>query len=292
MTTIDLSAMSANVRQDYIRIGRGFGSVATLAQANKHLQALGKFGAELTRHGFSAADAAQLASARDALERAAVDRSGVRGGNRTTLQTHRELLAAARRERRAARTIVLATARALRQGGVEADEAVARKLDAVLMITRRSPGRVGEKLAEQLEVLLSVLRDVAVVTATADRGGPLTVAALDATLVKLRASNQEHTGAGTRVETERLDILDGLVLTLMRNARKAAVDAAARLGSPALAAAFELTEIYGQPRATATTSPAPTSPVKPCADGPRPVSPSGGTPASMTPASMAPASMA
>jgi hypothetical protein len=58
-----------------------------------------------------------------------------------------------------------------------------------------------------------------------------------------------RTGArGTRVETEQLDLLDGIIVTLVRNARKAARAAAKRLGKPSLVADFELTKLY-EPRA-------------------------------------------
>lgn len=71
--------------------------------------------------------------------------------------------------------------------------------------------------------------------------------------------------SGCLAETDRLDLLDGIIVALARGARKAARDAARRLGQPSLTANFELDKIYKRGAAPAkiaapATPPAPATP--------------------------------
>jgi hypothetical protein len=59
------------------------------------------------------------------------------------------------------------------------------------------------------------------------------------------ASQTTAAPRGTPQETEQLDLLDGIILSLVRSAREAADAASKALGEPALVAEFELTELYG-----------------------------------------------
>ena len=61
----------------------------------------------------------------------------------------------------------------------------------------------------------------------------------------LRAISQEAaTAPGTPAQTELLDLIDGIIVGLSRGARRAARAAAKASGEPAMATAFELTELY------------------------------------------------
>ena len=241
--SFDVSGIAPEMRTIYIRLGRRFSSRDTLAQANKHVSALEKYGVELVRHGFSVADGQQLGGGRDALVAAGAGRTGAQGDDRATTLAHREVLAVGRQERLSARGVLGATARARREAGGEAALATAAKIEGKLRQTRKSPENDGEKVAEQLEVLRATMVDPEVAAAAIDRGGPEAVVSLDGVITRLRASNKAVAGRGTRAETEHLDLLDGLVVTLARSARKAAVAAARRLGTPAVAAAFALSEL-------------------------------------------------
>jgi hypothetical protein len=59
------------------------------------------------------------------------------------------------------------------------------------------------------------------------------------------ATRNNTTRRGTVAETEQLDQIDGLIVDLVRRARKAARSAARQMGQPALAKAFELDLLYG-----------------------------------------------
>lgn len=240
----DETAISAAARAKYVKIGRGFSSIVVLALANRHLEALGKHGAVLAEHGFGADDVVQLTDARDALETESLGRTEVQGDKKTISKGHRDALSAASHARRGARTILGAGAVALRQAGGDAAEEAARGIETVMEQTSRTPGRDGVKMAEQLDVLRAKLGEPAVAAVVANRGGPAAVARLLKAGTALRASNKQNTGSGTSEATELMDLLDGLIVTLARNARKAAVDAAQELGKPALADAFDLRELY------------------------------------------------
>ncbi|HSN99292.1 MAG TPA: hypothetical protein VLS89_13445 [Candidatus Nanopelagicales bacterium] len=241
---LDLSTISPQVRAEYIRIGRGFGSALTLAQANRHLEALRTHGAALVEHGFGAADETQLGGARDMLQQRSVGRTVAKGSKKASSKRRAEAMALGRQARKGGQAILGSTARALREQGGDSALEAARAIEGKLEETRRSPGRDGEGLAVQLEVMKSALVEPAVAAAAAERGGAAMVLRLEKAIAELRAGNQKKLVRGTPEETEQLDLLDGLVVTLTRNARKAALAAAEQLGMPSLAAAFELSELY------------------------------------------------
>jgi hypothetical protein len=49
---------------------------------------------------------------------------------------------------------------------------------------------------------------------------------------------------GTLAETEKLDLIDGIIVSLVRMAQKAGDAAAKELGEPSIATAFELSVLY------------------------------------------------
>ena len=54
---------------------------------------------------------------------------------------------------------------------------------------------------------------------------------------------------GTPEETDKLDLVDGIIVGLTRSAREAAAAASKALGEPAIKAAFRLDQLYGGARA-------------------------------------------
>lgn len=242
--SIDLSSLSPQARSSYIRIGRQFGSPDTLAQANQTLQGLAAHGADLLAHGFGAADHQRLTDARDALLEAGVGRFEARTEKSVTSATYLAQMKAGK----AARAVVISILGACRcalheQNGSAAADGV-KQIDAALLQTRAA-GDDAVKLAEQLDLLRSVLVEPVVATVAKDRGGPAAAAELLDCASALRAALAARAGAaGTPVETEYLDLLDGIVVTFARQARRAARAAAKRLGKPAMVADFELNKLY------------------------------------------------
>jgi hypothetical protein len=247
----DFSALSPEGRAGYIRIGRQWGSDDTLDQANKTLKALERYGAELVRHGFATEDAVMLRDARDGLVEEGVGRAGEVGVKKVTSKTYVDAIQTGKSQRESARSILSGVARVLRDRG-GADDTV-RTITTALEQTRTAEDDA-DKLAGQLTTLREPLTNAVVATAAENRGGPQAVAALNTQIEALRAAAKERaTGPGTPAATERLDILDGIIISLARAARKAARAASKRLGTPAMLVEFELSHLYSPRPATPAT---------------------------------------
>ncbi len=251
----DLNAIPKEAREELLAVGRQYGSRDTLAQAELTLTAITKYAsvAALLSHGFTTADGEQLGEMRGLLQQAGVDREQARASKKETNQQYVSALATGKTRRQQARSVLGGVSAALRMAGN--GDAVA-KVNAALAQTVAS-GESAEALANQLDQLRGVLEDAAIAPAAADRGGPAVVADLGASATALRAASQSRTRVpGTPAETERLDLIDGLIVQLCRRARAAARSAARATGNPALAADFQLSKLY-RSRSVAATPAAP-----------------------------------
>ena len=243
--TLNLDTIPAALREKQIRIGRGFPSSNTLEQADETLRALGLFGAHLAPEGFTAADGERLAAARDLLIAAGVTRETAQGTRKTTRKAVAASLRDAKGKRLRARTILENTQSAFELRSEPAAAEAVRMIDTALLQTQ-SAGADPESLATQLDVLEKVLRHATVRQEAEGRGGIQAMQELTAAAEALRGAARNNTKRrGTVMETERLDQIDGIIVDLVRRARKAARSAARQMGQPALAKAFELDLLYG-----------------------------------------------
>lgn len=272
---LDVSKISPAARATFIQNGRKFGSRDTLAQANKTLKGLETHAAKLEDHGFGPDDVNDLKSARDGLIAAGVSREDKRVDKKTTSQTYADSMRAAQQVRLRARSVLKSAMRVLIQSGGQAAEDAARAVNVVLG-KGSVAGDDAEKLATQLDQLRAALEDSAVQPIVAGRGGPKAVADLKIGAESLREASQMTTAPrGTPPETEQLDLLDGIILSLVRSAREAADAASKALGEPALVAEFELTELYGSGKAKVKAEvPAPATDA-PSVPGDQPSAPQG-----------------
>jgi hypothetical protein len=242
--TFDLSTIPAATREEQIRIGRQYSSRDTLDQANQTLGALDTYDKALAAEGFIPADGTRLAAARDLLAEAGVDREAVRGSKKATSRAYGDAMKEGKAKRLRARTILENTRAALLEGGAPGAPEAAREVDATLRQTQTA-GDDAEALARQLDQLAQTLSASGVRAEAKSRGGAQALADLGASASALRAAAQQGaTVQGTPAETQRLDHLDGIIVGLVRRARKAARSAAQQLGDPAIATAFELTKLY------------------------------------------------
>ena len=240
----DPTTLSAQAKAHYIQLGKYYASEDTLAQANETLQALADHGPELAQHGFSAAHTQRLTDGRDALEAAGVTRAGQKGTNKRARQAHADALRDSMAQRERGRSVVEASVITMREAG--APEEAQRLAASTLAQTSRAPTGKGKavQLDTQLQLLLTALGNPTIAAAVADSGGPEAVSALTAASASLTTANRQRPKRrGTPEATEHLDLLDGLVVTLCRQARRAGRGAALRLGTPALAKAFALTSL-------------------------------------------------
>lgn len=237
----DSEKIAAATRHELILVGRKFGSEDTLAQAEKTSNALKTYGAKLALWGFNDEDTKRLGEARDALIAAGVGREAVRVGKKTTNNAYAAALETGKSRRLQARSVLSGARRVLAdQGNVDA----VRSVDTVLNHAPTAE-ESASKLADQLDTLHASLSEAPVAQAASQRGGPEIAAELVTCSAALRAISQEAaTAPGTPAATERLDLLDGIIVGLSRGARRAARAAAKASGEPAMATAFELTELY------------------------------------------------
>lgn len=244
--TLDLDKIPAATRKELIDVGRRFGSEDTLAQAEQTLSALEQYGAKLALWGFNDADRKRLEDARDGLMEAGVGREAARAGKKATNQAYADALKDGKAKRLRAHAVLSGARRALADQG---DADAVRAIDAELAHASTA-GTNASALAGQLDTLQKVLTVPAVAKAAKGRGGPEVVAALATSAAALRAVSQEAaTGPGTPAATELLDLLDGIIVALARDARKAARAAAKEAAEPAMATAFELSKLYGSAKA-------------------------------------------
>ena len=240
---LDLDAFPAKVRLKQINLGRGFGSEDTLAQANQTLLAHGKYAAAVAADGFVAADATRLAEARDGLIAAGVGREAAKGEKKTTSKAYVAAMNAAQTVRLSARSILEGARDDLEEAG---DEATADGVTTLLDATKASPD-LAEPMAVQVDLLRGKLEEATVKAKSDARGGVGAAGKLVAAAAALRKADGEDTGGvGTPAETQRLDQLDGIIIGLVRKARRAGVAAGKRLGDPALAGGFRLDKLYAR----------------------------------------------
>ncbi|MDI3283853.1 hypothetical protein [Polyangium sp. 15x6] len=238
---LDLTTLSPEARAAFIKDGERFGSEDTLEQANQTLNAYLTHGSKLVAFGFAPEDAAELKDARDLLIGAGVGRNAKRTNKKIDTAAHAKAMRDGQGIRLRARSVLAGSKRALLLAGQA--EAV-QKID-VLLGQDSAAADDAEGLAQQLDALHSQLKDTTVANFAKNRGGPQAVLDLQAKAQALRdAAKVKAEPRGTPVETETLDLIDGIIVSLARTAREAAEAAARELGEPAIATAFELSALY------------------------------------------------
>jgi len=241
---LDLDGLPPARKLALIADGAEFGSDDTHAQATQTLQGLEKYADKLKVFGLPLSDGQRLDDARGLLSDAGFGRHEARTKKKTLNATLVAATRAARTARLRGRSVLeSAKAALLNQGAAEPAAAVQATLD-----TTADPTKTGEDLAVQLDQLgaaLDVSKAPAAAAAAADRGGPETSAKLSEASTALRAAVKSKPGQrGTPEETQRLDLIDGIIIDICRRARDAAEAASKELGDPAILKAFKLDKLY------------------------------------------------
>jgi hypothetical protein len=255
---LNLDAMSPEARAHFLAIGERYATTNTLAQADKILLGLVLYGSVLALYGFGAEDAEDVAEARDALRAQDTGNAQAASQRKTIAQTGDDEIRTARQWRVAAITILKNSQRVLRQRG---NRAVLAQVQSVL--TRTSLLADDTQLPVHMQLLHATLTDPAVVPVVAGRGGRDAATELETRLPGVQAAlgdRNEH--PPSTAVSELRDVLDGIIVTLARNARAAARAAARALGQPAIAAAFELVHL-DPPRTRRASSEEPEAPASP-----------------------------
>jgi hypothetical protein len=250
---LDLQAISPEARVAFIKDGERFGSDDTLEQANQTLNALTLHGIKLKDYGFGTEDTLTLTDARDGLIMAGVGREAKRTNKKIDTVALSAAMDNGQGTRLRGRSVLYGAKHALLWAGKT--ESV-QKIGAVLERDSVAADDA-EGLAKQLDALKGTLTDTAIADAAKNRGGPKVVVDLEAHALALRdAAQAKAEPRGTPVETETLDLIDGIIVSLSRMARDAAESAARELAEPAILTAFELSALYKR-RAKKDDEPAP-----------------------------------
>lgn len=241
---INLDKIPKFRRLKLIALGQQFGSQDTLDQANQTLSAYAKHAAQLTLLGFAAQHATELTEARDGLEQAGVGREEAKGKKKVTAEAYVEAFLLGTTSRIRTRAVLVGVKEDFE--GREDDAAVeAQRILSAALRQTRAAAKNAEPLAQQLALLAGVLKNPVIAGEASGQGGPEALADVEAAIVALRKADQEDVGGrGTPMETQTLDLLDGIIVQQVRRARRAAVAAAKQTGNPALVDAFKLDKLY------------------------------------------------
>lgn len=240
--------LSPTIRSKYIVIGRKFGSDRTYAQGVETYNGAMTHAAALKAYGFSPAKANRLGEATDALKALGGDRELARLAAGQGTDARHAAQAAGKAARRKASSVMELALDELRLAGFET---VAADAERVLRQTTSS-GSDLSLLDRQLETLTGAFTSPEMSELTDDAGGPEALEALTNArqmLAPVLGRGRTHAG-NTPIETERLDILDGIIVELCRQARAASRKAAIALAQPAMAKAFELDVLYGRKKSS------------------------------------------
>ncbi|MDI3283846.1 hypothetical protein [Polyangium sp. 15x6] len=241
---LDLTTLAPEARAAFIKDGERFSSEDTLEQANQTLNAYLTHGSKLVAFGFVAEDAAELKDARDALIEAGIGRESKRTSKKVDTAAHAAAMRDGQAIRLRARSVLAGSKRALLLAG---QAGVVQKI--TVQLDRDSVAADdAEGLAKQLDALRAALKEPPVAEAAKTRGGPQAALDLESRAQALRdVAKTKAQPRGTPVETETLDLIDGIIVSLARTAREAADAAARELGEPAIATEFELSALYKRP---------------------------------------------
>jgi hypothetical protein len=220
--TLDLNAISEGARKAYIAVGRNYGSHDTLKQADQTLAAYERHAALVEEQGFGPDDAGHLRDARDLLITAGVTREDARTDKKVTNIALLDAVHDGKNARTSAQSLLRRAHGTLRYETTPALSALGARVEAVLFSCRHSDDDA-DRLATQLVQMKDALTEPTLAALLARRGGPSVVARLDTAITSLRAAARAHAPVpGTPVETARLDLIDGIIVRLARDARRAA----------------------------------------------------------------------
>jgi hypothetical protein len=254
---MNLDTLPSDVRIELIALGQDFSSEDTYNQANDTLKAYEEYGPLLASHGFPKSDADDLRQLRDLMPTGRSDREQAKQDKKTKRSGGDDALKLGRSARIQGRSVLESTMEQLKLAGAR-DAANTAK--AALALTT-SPEQLGEELALQLDRLQTALSDKAIAPAAVGRGGPEAIAKLASAASGLRGVVQAGASkAGTVAETQQLNLLDGLIVKLVRAARAAAESASKELGDPAMLDAFKLDRLYAGRSKQAKKEGGPTGP--------------------------------
>lgn len=249
---IDLSTLSADAQAHYRKIGANYDSSRTLAQAEKTRNGANKIIAlhpeAFALHGIRPSTITRLEELRAMLLEATAGREHTRTQKKATNEAH----VRAMHDGKGTRLELNAAFNSARRLLLESGDTESVNLIDVTLGRTRSAGADSDLLIQQLELLGGLLTNSAIRQAVAD-GDESIPSALEASvserIERLKSTRLEKAGPrGTPIDTGLVDLLDGMLIVLCRDIRRAARALSRALGQPHLAKEVELDVLYARKR--------------------------------------------
>jgi hypothetical protein len=233
---VDVSALSPESCEVYLELGRRETTANTLAQANKTEGAFARWGVQVTEDGYGPEDDAHLSDTRDTLITRFTDGSNAKGASKLATADYLSARRDAKDDRQSVRTLLSSCLPRLRDGGSIQD---AKRVQSLLEQT--SVAASDNVLIDHMARLGAMITEPALVPLIVTRGGPgLIVRINNSREALLAAIRQRASQPEVSALADERDILDGIIITLTRNAARAARVTARRLRLPAIAQEFKL----------------------------------------------------
>lgn len=248
VTPPNIDAINPDKKEQLIASGRHFGSPLVKAQGEHTLAALLRYETVMANYGFTAEEIQALrdflAMYPENLQAREVKQVG-RTLNSRQLQSQTKSAKAVRLQSHG--LLGMVSNRLHAQSVTPEDEAgkAAQIIDITLSKTAAAP-KTTDGFLSQLRLLAHCWTNHAVANEAAKRGGVDLLGSLQAQIAVLEATQKDlQHAAPTAADTQRLDLIDGLIIERVREARRIAKTASKASGDPALADAFKLTHLDG-----------------------------------------------
>jgi hypothetical protein len=267
-----IDALAPEAREHYLALGRRYTAHQVLQQANKAAGAHAKYAIELAEDGFGIEDGQHLTELRDVLYAQVTVCSEASQARALSKKLHVDSRRSARQERRSARLLLDRALVKLRDSG---DSQTALAVKTALEQTKRL--RSAADLFTHLELLHGALTHPLVVPVIATRGGARTTRRLvEARDALLAATRENASHPEVRAGVEAREVIEGVLVSLVRSAAEAARLSSRRLALPSIASAFRLTYLAPWRTRRKPDAPEPDAPApEPDAPAPEPSAASG-----------------
>lgn len=250
--SLNLDSIPAHKRKELMALGERFNQFDVRAQASKGLEGRGPFGTLLEPHGVGPQVWRMIEWAVEEHTRTLDGRVDAQVARKVTSALFHDAMKRGKATRVENLPLVQAAFDTL---SFSDDPPTLERLRAVLGKTRSIGWDINE-LETQLKLMHGVLGLEAVSGAVGEKPTTEARCEIETSLELITKARAEHSVPfGTPEQTAKLNLLDGLLVTLLRQVRRAARAAARKHARPEIAKAFELNKLYSASRRPAASAP-------------------------------------
>lgn len=250
--SLNFDSIPAIKRRELIELGERFNQFDVRAQTSKALEGRERYGAFLEPHGVGPRVWQMLEQAADEHTRSFDDRVDAQVTRKTTSALFHDAMKRGKGTRVENLPLLQIAFDTL---SFSSDTPIIERLRVVLDKTR-SVGWGLDELESQLKLMHGVLGIEAVSEAVGEKPATEARKEIETSLGLITKARAEHAVPfGTPEQTAKLNLLDGFLVTLLRQVRRAARAAARKHGRAEIAKAFELDKLYSTARRPASPAP-------------------------------------